>query len=261
MGGDADDAVDLDAASYVVRITESAIEANESAAEYASQYGTVVTFDSRSAAADLATLFSRSDGTTVVVQAAAPQDASSVDAYLVARPDRRTHEPSGSVDTGLTFDTSATQYGALGETLITCYGANPPLLTYYARRDLDRDPDDPVHVDVDPDPAPVTVGAAAGTESQSWVPDCRAVARPDAGGRVLREYLCEIKTGGGSLERDQLAVMQAASRRTPVLKIQLDIADLPDSYTARIRRISAADVGPDGPETDLSVNARLDEYS
>ncbi|MDX1744752.1 MAG: hypothetical protein R3324_02345 [Halobacteriales archaeon] len=249
---------------FAVRITDSALEANDSAAEYARRYGAVVTFDSRSAAAELASMFTTSGGTPVVVQAAAPQDGSDIDAYLVARPTRRTHDPSGSIETALTFDTTATQFGALGETLITCYGANPPLLLHFVREDLGRKPDDPLHVDVDADPAPVTVGGPAGNPSRSWVPDCRAVARPEPGGRVLRTYLCEIKTGGGSLERDQLAVMQAITRRTPVLKIQLDISELPESYTARVRRVTATEDGDDDAARDdsaLSVNARLDEYS
>lgn len=262
MAGDAEDAEPADgAAGFAVRITDSAVEANGAAAEYASQYGSVVEFDSRSAAADLATLFSRSDGTAVSVQAAAPQDASDIDAYLVARPERRTHEPSGSIDTGLTFDTTPKQFGTLGETLITAYEANPPLLVHYARRDLDRDPEDPIHVEVDADPAPVAAEAPDRSGTRQWVPDCRAVVRSSAGGRVLREYLCEIKTGGGSLERDQLAVMQAASRKTPVLKIQLDIAELPDSYTARVRRVSATDLADDLPRADIAANARLDEFS
>lgn len=266
MGGNPDREATTgeDEEAFAIRITDSAREINDAAAEYAAQYGAVVTFDSRSAAADLATLFSRTDGSTVAVQAAAPQDDSKVDAYLVARPDRRTHEPTGSVDTALTFDTTANQFGALGEMLVLCYDANPPLLAHYVRADLEVALDEPLHVDVDPDPAPVTVSSGDSGETHTWVPDCRAVARPEPGGRPMREYLCEIKTGGGSLERDQLAVMQAVSRRTPVLKIQLDIGDLPDSYTARVRRVTAADADGLGDGTlggDVAPNARLDEFS
>ena len=241
---------------FAVRIKASATDANEAVAEYAAQYGDVVEFDSRDAAADLAAMFTRSDGNAVAVQTAAPQDGGDVDAYLVSRPDRRTHEPDGSIESGLTFDTTARQYGAIGEALIASYETDPPLLAHYARRDLDRAEDDPLRVEVLRDPPPITVEREG--ETLEWRPDCGAVARDGRDGRALREYRCEIKTGGGSLERDQLAVMRAAANRFAVLKIQLDVSDLPDSYTARIRRVEPD--GEDDAVAGAAVDARLDEF-
>lgn len=244
--------------SVTVRIKQSAITANESVADYVDQFDHVVTFDSRDAADECAHRLSATGGTTVAVQRAAPQDGDTVDAYLVAQPDRRTHSPDGSIDTGLTFDTTANQYGAIGETLLVEPDSNPPVLTYYARQELDIATNDQIHVEIDDAPSPVT--ATRDGAPLEWRPDCSAVVRDSSDGRMLCEYLCEIKTGNGSLAREQHTVMRTAARYTSVLKIQVDIRELPDSYTARIREVSPAEEADVVIDVETTVNARLDEF-
>ena len=51
-----------------------------------------------------------------------------VDGYLVGWPQRRRQVPDGSPTEGLTFDTEANQYGALGEALVCTPEVNPVLL-------------------------------------------------------------------------------------------------------------------------------------
>lgn len=116
-----------------VWIKQSAINANEAVADYVDQYGHLVTFDARDIADSFARRLSLTGGSPVAVQGAAPRDDGDVDAYLVSQPERRMHNPGGSVDTGLTFDTTANQYGAIGEALILSHDSNPPALVYYAR--------------------------------------------------------------------------------------------------------------------------------
>ncbi|MFB6136904.1 MAG: hypothetical protein ABEJ42_01000 [Halobacteriaceae archaeon] len=222
--------------------------------------------DSRADAEALAERLTAAGGVgdaPVAVQAVAPSDAAAeaVDAYLVPRPERRTREPDGSLESGLTFDTTATQYGALGETLLTAYASDPPLLCHYARQDLGLGADDPLSVAVDDDPDPVVADRSA--DRFRWEPDCAAVARAGEAGPRLATYLVEVKTGGGSLLRDQRAVMAAAARRVSVLKVGLDVDELPDSYTARVRAVDSDEVERAADLTLVDAparTARLDEF-
>lgn len=245
---------------FSVLIKPSAMEANEAVAEYADRYGREVRFDSRSAAADLAELFSGNGDGTVVIQGAAPQDERDVDAYLVPKPDRRVRTPAGSIETELTFDVSAAQFGALGEALVLSYEENPPVLEHYVRRDLGRASDEPLHVLVESDPSPITATRVEDGGSIEWRPDCRAIATEVPDGRTLREYLCEIKTGGGSLQRDQLPVMRAAARRSSVLALRFDVADLPESYTVRIDEIEPDSSGDVSLGDDSTIETDLDDF-
>jgi len=57
--------------------------------------------------------------------------------------------------------------------------------------------------------------------------------------------LCEIKTGDASPERDQRRVMEwaASDSERDVLLVRLDVADLPDGYTARLQSIEPREPG------------------
>ena len=236
-----------------IAVKESTVEWNEAVRQFRSERGQFATFESRDDAESVAARLSTPDA-PVAVQAAAPQDPDDVDAYLVPDPDRRTHDPDGSVASGLTFDVSATQYGRLGEALVCCQRWDPPLLTYYARHDLAADElaTDELCVELDRDP-----GAVVTDDGERWLPDCRAVARTARDGRPLAEYWCEVKTGDASFERDQRAGMAWKARRARVLTIRIDPAALPESYTARIRAVDPAGGEPAGA---ARVTHRLTDF-
>lgn len=250
----------------LVAIKPYAREANEVADVLASESGDYVRFPDRTAAEERAATLSERGETPVEIQAVAPQDPTDADAYLVAAPERRTRDPDGSVDGTLAFDTTATQYGALGETLLLCYAADPPVLSYYAREDLDHLSEaerERLRLDVDRSPDPVSMPGSDGTKR--WIPDCRVVARLGPDGPALREYWCEIKTGDASFERDQQAVMRWKAREATVLKVRFDVEDLPDSYS-----VSISEVEPDAeqerpPKADSTRRdprpTSLDEFS
>ena len=248
---------------FLVAVKPSAVEANDAARTLAVQRGERVRFESRRAAEAEASRLSEQGATPVAIQRAAPQDPDDVDAYLLARPERRTHDPIERDDGRLTFETTAAQYGALGETLVCSYGANPPLLSAYVRADLDDEVTDDVAerlwIDVDRDPEPVVYSTMDAATRLAWVPDCVARARDGPGGPVIREYFCEVKTGDASYQRDQSAVMAYAAREATVLKVRVDVDPLPDAYTARAEAVAAEDP-PAGVSKAGSPNARLDDF-
>jgi hypothetical protein len=257
-----------DEADFVVVAKKSAREANETVAALADERGATLSYPDRTTAEECAADLSERGETPVEVQAVAPQDSTDADAYLVAAPERRSRTPDGSVDGTMTFDTTATQYGALGETLLCCYESNPPVLAHYAREDLDHLSDaerDRLHLAVDQSPDPVEKRDAnekqGASETMRWIPDCRAVARLGSDGPALRDYWCEVKTGDGSFERDQRAVMRWKAREATVLKIHFDVQALPDSYSVTVSAVEPADGPlPDDATTTSSGPTRLDEF-
>lgn len=247
-----------DSEPFTVAIKDSATEANEAVWRFARDEAETVNFDSEAEAHQRASQLSDDGSTPVKVQRAAPQDPSDVDGYLVAWPQRRRWEPDGSPTEGLTFDTEANQYGALGEAVVCSPAVNPPLLTHYARVDLDTDlgEGEDLRVELDTDPDPVVVGA-----SKRWEPDCQAIVRLGPDRPILTEYWCEVKTGDGSFERSQREAMQAKAREATVLKIRVELEDLPESYTAWVREVKP-DEGEANSETGDSyrLNASLDSF-
>ncbi|MFC7081682.1 hypothetical protein [Halorussus caseinilyticus] len=254
--------MNFDAESFTVAVKDSAREVNEAARRVAITEGDRLEFDSETAAHRRARELSEGGETPVKVQRAAPQDPDDVDGYLVAWPERRTQNPEGSPTEGLTFDTEANQYGALGEAVAFTPEVNPPLLTHFARVDADL-PDvdfsdrerDELRVELDTDPAPVVVGS-----DRRWEPDCRAVVRLGPDRPVLTEYWCEVKTGDGSFERSQREAMRAKAREASVLKIRVELDDLPDRYTAWVRTVEPDSGDANGGETTkLGVEERDDD--
>ncbi|MFC4358297.1 hypothetical protein ACFO0N_10100 [Halobium salinum] len=239
---------------YRVAVKPSARAANEAVESFVGERGEQVDFTSEAQADAVARRLSTAGETPVGVQCAAPQDPTPVDAYLVADPERRTEVPTGSAESGLTFDVSGNQYGALGEALVLSRRRDPPLLTHVVREDpaLDLSPGETerLHVVVDTDPEPVCCVDPETGERREWRPDCRAVASLGADGRTLTEYWCEVKTGAASFQRGQRAAMETKAREAPVLAIRVDVDDLPDSYTARVERVSPADGDDPVPNGD-----------
>lgn len=249
---------------FRVAVKPSTLEANEAARAAATDRGRTLLFESREDAEAEANRLSERGSTRVAIQRAAPQDPDDVDAYLVPRPERRTHEPVESTDGRSTFETTAAQYGALGETLICCYGANPPVLTEYARNDVGGQPsgdtEDRLWIDVDRDPDPVVYSSSDDDSRLSWIPDCVARARDGPDGPLLEAYWCEIKAGDASFQRDQATVMAYKASEATVLKIRVDVVDLPERYTVRIDEVSPREP-PRGLTNQASPDARLDDFS
>lgn len=248
-----------DPGEFSVAVKASAVQANDAVESRRAAEGPVWAFASREGAAAAAEHLSREGEGRVRVQRSAPGD-DDADAYLVADPERRTRDPDGALGEGLTFDVSGNQYGALGEALVLAHPVNPPGITRYVREDLGTSRSDGAGTDLrvvlDPDPDPVTVRDGSGSRL-TWIPDCRALARRD--GRVLGEYVCEVKTGDASFERAQRTVMAQTARTATVLAVRVDVDALPDSYTVRVREEPAGD--PDeGEPVDASRNATLDEF-
>lgn len=249
---------------FRVAVKPSALDANGAVGALVADRGNPLVFDSRGVAEATAARLSDSGATRVVIQAAAPQDPDGVDAYLVASPGRRTHDPIEADDGSLTFETTAAQYGALGEALVCCYGANPPPLAAYVRRDLDDGEvgggGDDRWIDLDRDPDPVVYATADGSTRLAWVPDCVARARDGPGGQVLESYYCEVKTGDASFQRDQATVMAYKACEATVLKIRVDVDGLPERYSARIEAVDPEE--PPGDVSNLaSPDARLDDFA
>jgi hypothetical protein len=252
---------------FTVAVKDSAREANRAARRLAVTEGDRLDFDSEVAAHRRARELADEGETPVKVQRAAPQDPDDVDGYLVAWPERRRRSPEGSPTEGLTFDTAANQYGALGEAVVCTPEVNPPLLTHFARVDADLGDEslsererEALRVELDTDPDSVDAAGA-----RRWEPDCRAVVRLGPDRPVLTEYWCEVKTGDGSFERSQREAMAAKAREATVLKIRVDVDDLPESYTAWVRKVSPAEGGEsDGDEAEPAeryrVNASLDSF-
>lgn len=254
-------------ARFTVAVKRSARRANAAVRDVAADRGEALDYDSEAEAVAAAERLSAEGEGRVRIQRAAPQDAAGVDAYLVADPERRTHDPDGSVERGLTFDVTGNQYGALGESLLLAHPVNPPVLAHYARQDLDgidadgggRGDGEDFRVELDADPDPVTYLDGSGTRL-TWIPDCLATARRGEAGRTLATYWCEVKTGDASLERAQRKVMAGKARVASVLILRIDVGDLPESYSVRIDEVEPGDPGDGELLDEGGRDARLDDF-
>jgi hypothetical protein len=236
---------------YRVEVKPSAIDRNSAVAELVATAGRRLSYgtdgDARADAAEL----TRRGESPVRVQAVAPQDDTDADAYLVGASATRATIPAADPDDGWQFGVDASQYGALGEALLTAGdGATRPL-ALYVRHDLNVEPDTPLSIDVDESPPAVTRPGAPGR----WEPDCAlsvAVA-----GRTVARYRCEIKTGGGSLERSQRELIEYAARETPVILARVDVTGLPREYEVAFEQF-----GDTSRETPTDAAQRsLDDWS
>lgn len=216
-----------------IEIKDSAIKNNEAVARYVADNGEMITVASIEAAEALANKLSAAGGVPVALQKTAPQDSTAADQYLVYRPARRTHSPVDSEADIWTFETTANQYGALGEALFT---RGAPALRYYIAQDLGGDD---VWIRLVAPRHAVREGTVTREtrNAVSWSPDTVAFAYGEDS--VLQEYWCEIKTGSASFQRLQTEGMaqMAGIDGVSVLKIRVWIDELPDKYSVRIEPV------------------------
>lgn len=200
--------------------------------------GELLTFPSRESAESYAAALSPETETALQIQAAAPQDASPADGYLIAHTARTPDTPINEDGDSYEFPVSGNLYGKLGEAIVCERTENPPLLTHYLTAKLtDAGISGPLNVEVETEPDDVI--ATIDGERTRWQPDCTAtVTRNDV---TIETYACEIKTGSGSVQRDQRAVMEIYARHHPVLLIRIDLSDLPVTYGARISEITPSE--------------------
>lgn len=234
---------------FTIAIKDSAIRANQAVKRRFEQEGEILEFESRSVADELAEDLSASGDARVAIQQAAPNDPSAVDAYLVHAPVQRKHTPEGSLEDGWTFDTTANQYGAIGETLVTTRGT--PALRHFVVQDLAPFPSDEIRdairLEVNTEPSEFdwkSLRSAVGDEWVNWTPDCEVIVNLGHPAVQVHRYICEIKTGDASFERNQQETMRAASDIVDVLKIRVRIDGLPHRYSVNFERVgdSSADI-------------------
>lgn len=226
----------------------------------------VLEYQSRDTAEQSVNALDPAEAGSLEFQQPAPNDPHDVDAYLVFYPADRKRSPDGSPTDGWTFDTTANQYGAIGEALVTAPGT--PALNHFVRHDLgtalDTDHTDTWSLDCVTDSADVdwdTLRAATEDGRPGWTPDCEVRVRlPDRRGYIHR-YFCEIKTGAASFQRNQSADMAAVSEVADVLKIRVRIDELPDEYTVTFDRVGDSRPSVDVTLTDLSADASSPEQA
>jgi len=218
---------------YEVLITESAQEANPAAATEVESQGNRRTFPSKQAAENFAKSLSRS-GTRIQVQKVAPQDTRDIDAYLVPIPEKQVWEPKESDKTGLTFDTTANQYGAIGETVVSGDYGIAPGLKYYFERNIEVPDEDYKIVRRQNTSIPQSIDYEG-----SWMPDLVVDIKSLKDWQTIETFFCEIKSGDASFERSQREGMQSLAENHRVLKIRVDIEDLPSEYTLRIETVES----------------------
>ncbi len=236
---------------FRVEVKPSAIDRNSAVAELVATAGERLAYDAEGDAhADATELTRRGEG-SVRVQAVAPQDDTDADAYLVGAGCTRATVPAAAPDDGWQFGVDASQYGALGEALLTAGDGTTRPLALYVRHDLDVDPETSLSMDVDESPPPVTRPGDAGR----WQPDC-ALSVVMAG-RTVARYRCEIKTGGGSLERSQRELIEYVARETPVIYARVDVSGLPREYEVSFEQFG--DTSRDTP-TDAD-QCSLDDWA
>jgi len=220
---------------FVVEAKPGALDVNETLVDDVESHGRILDFGSRTHAESYARQLSASGG-ALRIQAAAENDPSEADAYLLADHSPSIKEPALVDGDTWTFDVGANLYGALGEAILL-EAPRPDAIHYFVRQDLaldDGELENGLKFDVEPGKF-LSVGDDG--ERNSWVPDCRVVVRDGWNGPVLERYYCEIKTGNASFERSQIEVMEQLAREERVLKIRMLIEELPDRYSLRIHEV------------------------
>ncbi len=218
---------------YRVFLTESAQDANSRAESHVEQEGQILTFRSKQAVEDLVDDWS-TDGTRLRVQQAAPNDPREVNAYIVPNPVRHTSKPKKSNKEGLVFDTTANQYGELGEAVVAgSYGISPGL-KYYIKQNIDLPPGDEYKI---------TKRSSSRISDSieydgSWTPDLIIDIKRIENWETYETLYCEIKSGNASFERRQKEAMQSLAKDYKVLKIRVDITELPSEYRLLIESVS-----------------------
>jgi hypothetical protein len=215
------------ATGYCVEVREGALAVNDRVHIIVDRHGRVLEFGTRAQAETYAAWLSTLGG-PLSVQATPPNETSDIDAYLIAEHSPSVAEPASIENDTWHFDVDANLYGSLGEALLL-EAPKPYALTYFVKEDRALD-DDPL----------LTIRRGSshrGAVEARWVPDCELLVREVAGGPVRERYYCEIKTGGGSLEREQRAAMEELARSERVLLIRVGIEDLPQQYAVTVTEV------------------------
>jgi hypothetical protein len=106
-----------EASGFTVEAKPGALEVNRALAETVDSHGHPLEFGSRARAEAYARQLSAEDG-DLRLQAAAPNDPSDVDGYLLAAHNPSIKEPAETEGDTWTFDVGANLYGALGEAIL-----------------------------------------------------------------------------------------------------------------------------------------------
>ncbi|WP_435335864.1 hypothetical protein [Haloarchaeobius sp. TZWWS8] len=231
----ADPVVPNERTGFSVAVKQGALDANQTLARDVDSVDEVLEFGSRAEAEAYAIQLSAGSG-GLRVQAAAGNDPTGVDAYLLAAHAPSITEPATTEGETWTFDVGANLYGTLGEAVIVD-GAKPHAIEHFVREDLAVSEDEleqGLRVQVESG-WPICVETGEGTET--WVPDCVVEVHDGWNGPELANYYAEIKTGDASFQRSQSAVMKALAVDERVLKIRVRIEDLPDQYAVRIQEV------------------------
>lgn len=248
---DGDDAVRPgEGTGFDVAVKDGALEVNGSLRDAVAEHGRTLAFDSRPRAGAYAEQLSAADG-ELRLQAAAPNDPSDVDAYLLSAHDPSIAEPAEIDGDTWTFDVGANLYGALGEAILL-EAPKPHALYYFVRRDLDLEDGDLERklalevergrpISLEDDTTADNSDDPGDDRRPTWVPDCVVVATDGHDGPELERYFCEIKTGNASFERSQVATMERLARDERVLKVRMLIDGLPDRYSLRVREVEPPD--------------------
>lgn len=212
---------------YRVEVRAGALAVNHRLQSVVDRHGRVLEFRTRSQAETYAAWLSTLGG-PVTVQATPPTETSDLEAYLIAEHSPSVAEPAAIEDGTWHFDVDANLYGSLGEALLT-EAPKPYALTYFVKQDRDLEEDPVLTIRRGP--------SQRGAVDARWVPDCELLVREAVGGPVRERYYCEIKTGGGNLEREQRAAMETLARSERVLLIRVDIEDLPQQYAVTVTEV------------------------
>jgi hypothetical protein len=102
---------------FDVFITETACEANAEVKAFVDAEGETVSFSSKETAEEWARELS-AGGPRVRIQKVARQDTRDINAYPVLDPRTYTSVPKETDSPGLVFDTTANQYGEIGEAVV-----------------------------------------------------------------------------------------------------------------------------------------------
>lgn len=215
---------------FRVAIKDSAVDGNPAVRAAVADHGTKRNFESRQQAESFATAM-REQGSDVRLQAAAGMDPADVDAYLVKDGQRNEWVPVDDETTGVTFPVGGNVYGRIGLAIIYMGGTVSPALSHFADK-LGTD-SQTAHVrNVEIEPALPTDVANAVT----WCPDLRIGIALDEDA-APESYYAEVKSGQASFQRNQRRDMQRLAKAYGVLRIRVELADLPERYTVRIDEV------------------------
>jgi hypothetical protein len=216
-------------------VKSGALDVNSELRDAVETHSHTLEFGSRTAAEDYAEQLSASDG-PLRIQAVPDNEPKAIDAYLLADHNPSIKAPAEVDGDTWAFDVGANLYGTLGEAILID-APKPHALIHYIRQELEIDEDDlewGLNVTVE---RGQLISITSSEETKSWAPDCIVEAKDGWNGDLLERYYCEIKTGNASFERSQLETMKALAAKERVLKVRVNVDELPEQYSLRINEV------------------------